>query len=177
MQASHIQTIKRYDEHRDDARVIAKTSLPPHLHSLQLKGIDSKALNASKAWERMEERKVDWNWSLATRYCQLYPKAFDLSVWSSDTLLSLTLGRPTYMGSSMRLDFIERRPKHCLHAGDLFSVSQLAYETYGRLIGASYIRIVEPMNQKLINYYTSKDGGFVLMPAKQGNPHYLVKPL
>lgn len=77
----------------------------------------------------------------------------------------------------MRLDFIERAPKQSVYAGYIFTVSQIAYEAYGRLIGAEFIRIVEPVNQKLINYYTSQDVGFKLMPARQGNPHYLVKKL
>ena len=86
-------------------------------------------------------------------------------------------GRPTFRGASIRMDFIERNPAHSIYAGELFGVSQLAYETYGRLIGAQTIRLVEPMNKKLISYYTSRDCGFKLFPAKQGNPHYLEKSL
>lgn len=89
----------------------------------------------------------------------------------------LTLGRPAYKGTSIRMDFIESLSKRTIYTGELFSVSLLAYQTYGRLIGAEYIRIIEPINEKLITFYTSKDIGFKLMSAKQGNPHYLVKKL
>ena len=91
--------------------------------------------------------------------------------------MSLTLGRPTYKGKSIRLDFIEKAPNIDIFSGQLFSISQLAYETYGRLIGTEYIRLIESMNKKLIQYYISKNRGFRLMPPKQGNPHYLVKKL
>jgi len=177
MQKSHQQAIDKYEEYRNQARSIAMENLPESLKSLRLASVDNKALQAFEMWQEIPERKVDWDWTFANRYCVRYPKAFDLSVWASNTLLSLTLGRPTYNGTSIRMDFIERRPSYCPYSGQLFSVSQLAYETYGRLIGAEYIRIVEPMNNALIAYYTSQDGGFKLMPGSQSNPCYLVKHL
>ncbi|MFC1750598.1 hypothetical protein ACFL2V_17530 [Pseudomonadota bacterium] len=125
----------------------------------------------------MPERKVEWDWSFASQYCKRYPKAFDLSIWNGHKLCSLTLGRPTYKGTSIRLDFLERLPVNCPLAGDVFGISLVAYETYGRLIGAEFIRLIEPMNDKLIQYYTSVDIGFSFRKAKQGNPHYLVKKL
>ena len=177
MQTTHAQAISKYEEYRKNARSIAKESLPGFLKKLSLEGIDQKALTAFRTWQDSPDRMVEWDWTFANRYCVRYPKAFDLAVWNQNTLLSLTLGRPTFKGQSMRLDFIERAPQHSVYAGYLFTVSQIAYETYGRLIGAEYIRIMEPMNEKLIRYYTSKDLGFTLAPAKQGNPHYLVKKL
>lgn len=76
----------------------------------------------------------------------------------------------------MRLDFIEKVPATNIFSGDMFRVSLLAYETYGDLIGAKRIRIMEPMNDKLIGYYMSH-GGFSYVGPKQGNPHYLVRDL
>jgi hypothetical protein len=177
MKASHLSAINKYEQYRIEARTIAKESLPASLKRLTLEKIDHRALTAFRTWRDLPERKVNWDWTFASRYCVRHPKAFDLSVWNGNTLLSLTLGRPTYKGASIRMDFIESLPKHTIYTGQLFSVSQLAYQTYGRLIGAEYIRIIEPMNEKLIQFYTSEDVGFSLMPAKQGNPHYLVKKL
>jgi hypothetical protein len=76
----------------------------------------------------------------------------------------------------MRLDFIERLASNCPFSGDMFEVSLLAYEAYGRFIGAEALRIMDPVNDKLIKYYSSY-GGFSYKKAKQGNPHYLVKSL
>jgi hypothetical protein len=54
--------------------------------------------------------------------------------------------------------------------------SLLAYEVYGELIGAKKLRIMEPLNDKLIKYYTSQ-GSFEFVDSKKGNPHYLVRNL
>ena len=175
MLATHRSAILKYDDIREKARDIAHSNLPSHLKKLELSKVDAKAVTNFRLWEDDPERKVDWDWSFAARYTKRYPKAFDLSVWSGNKLLSLTLGRPTYKGTSMRMDFIERSPKHRLYASELFPISLVAYETYASLIGAEFIRIMNPMNDKLISYYTSKDGGFRLTPTKKGNSQYLVK--
>ena len=93
-----------------------------------------------------------------------------------NSLCSLTLGRPTYKGTAMRMDFIERFTKNPLFKGDMYQVSFLAYATYGRLIGANQIRIMDPQNAKLIKHYSS-EGGFECKPAKKGGCHYLVRDL
>ena len=175
MQASHQEVLERYESFRMQARDIAYQSLPSHLkQALTLSGIDHKALNAFTAWRNMAERKVEWDWEFSRGYKVFYPKAFDLSVWQGNRLSSLSIGRPTYHGTEMRHDFVERAPKNCLYAGEMFSVSLLAYETYADLIGARKIRIMNPLNDVLVKYYMSH-GGFTLMPAKKGNPRYLVR--
>ncbi|WP_062265261.1 hypothetical protein [Endozoicomonas arenosclerae] len=178
MLATHMDAKSRYEVFRQQARTLAHEELPRRLKKeLHLSSVDSRALNAFKIWRDMPERRVDWDWTFASKYCFRYPKAFDLSVWHGSRLCSLSLGRPTYHGTSMRLDFIERTPKNSLFASDMFRISLLAYETYASLIGADYLRVVEPMNQKLIDYYTSHDTGFTFVPATKGNPCYLVKKL
>lgn len=160
MLATHKKAVIKYDEARKNARKIAEESLPYHLKGkLKLKKVDREALVAFSTWVGMPERKVDWDWNFANRYCFRYPKAFDLSVWHANSLCSLTLGRPTYKGTEMRLDFIEKSLIYDLFSGEMFRVSLLTYETYGDLIGASKIRIMEPINDKLIKYYMSH-GGF-----------------
>ncbi len=177
MQPSHITTLGKYDKYRAQARELAASNLPPNLQGiLDVAGITHRELTTFKTWQDQPERKVDWDWTFAGRYCTIYPKAFDMSVWFGNSLCSLTLGRPTYKGTEMRLDFIERSPKNCPYAGEMFSVSLLAYELYGTLIGANKLRIMEPMNDKLIKHYTSY-GGFELVGRKKGNPHYLVREL
>ncbi|MEC8525042.1 MAG: hypothetical protein VXZ24_12470 [Pseudomonadota bacterium] len=175
MQASHQEVLERYDVFREQARDLAYQSLPRHLkNALTLAGIDHKALNAFATWRQMPERQVDWDWEFSRGYKTFYPKAFDLSVWEGNRLSALSLGRPTYHGTEMRLDFVERVPGTCLYAGDMFSISLLAYETYASLIGAKKIRIMNPLNDVLVKYYMSH-GGFTLMPSKKGNPRYLVR--
>lgn len=119
MHPLHQETFDRYDPFRHQAREIAAENLPPNLKGvLTIAGIDHRALVSAKSWENMEERSVSWDWTFASRYRTLWPKAFDMSVWFGNTLCSLTLGRPTYKGTEMRLDFIERCPRNCPHAGE-----------------------------------------------------------
>jgi hypothetical protein len=90
MQASHIATIGKYDKYRAQAREIAEANLPTHLKGvLNISGISHKELAAFKCWQTMPERKVDWNWLFSARYCTVYPKAFDMSVWLGNTLCSM----------------------------------------------------------------------------------------
>ena len=177
MQASHVETIRKYEDLGSKAREMASRSMPRHLlGKITLDSIDHRALAAFKAIEASQDRAVSWDWSFSNRYKVLNPKAFDLSVWHGSTLCSLTLGRPTYRGTAVRLDFIERFNKHVLFANDMFPVSLLAYEAYARLIGATEIRVMDPMNEKLVKYYSS-NGGFSYKAGRQGVPHYLVKNL
>jgi hypothetical protein len=176
MQSSHLKTIQRYNEPRKQARELAKKGLPPHLKSLKLKAVDNIALIAFKALRKTAQRDVDWDWNFASKYCTRYPKAFDLSVWHGNSLCSLSLGRPTYKGTEMRLDFIEKFTNNPVFSGDMFGVSLIAYEAYAKVIGACQLRIMNPENEKLIKYYSSY-GGFSYKKSYKGNPHYLVKQI
>jgi len=174
MQAEHLDTIRRYDDPRSQARTLAENGLPMHLKGkLKLSSVDHRALAAFRALQDSDDRVVDWDWNFAPKYCIRYPKAFDLSVWHGNSLYSLTLGRPTYKGTKMRLDFIEKFTKNAVFSSEIFSVSLLAYEAYGKVIGANELRIMNPENDSLIKYYSSH-GGFSYMKAAKGNPHYLV---
>jgi len=176
MQLSHFKTIQRYDESRKQARELAKKGLPRHLKRLTLAPVDNFALIAFRAIDKEAHRTVDWDWNFAPKYCKRYPKAFDLSVWNGNSLCSLSLGRPTYKGTEMRLDFIEKFTNNPVFSGDMFGISLLAYEAYGKIIGARQLRIMNPENEKLIKYYSSY-GGFAYKKSLKGNPHYLVKSL
>ena len=176
MQASHLKTIQRYNEPRKQARELAKKGLPNRLQCLTLGAIDHKALAAFRVLDKNFHRATDWDWAFATKYCSRYPKAFDLSVWNGNSLYSLSLGRPTYKGTEMRLDFVEKFTNSPIFSGEMFGVSLLAYEAYGKLIGARQLRIMNPQNEKLIKYYSSL-GGFSYKKSFKGNPHYLVKSL
>jgi len=176
MLLSHLETIQRYDEARIQARELAKKGLPRHLQSLTLAPVDNAALVAFRTLDKKTQRIVDWDWNFASKYCVRYPNAFDLSVWNGNSLCSLSLGRPTYKGTEMRLDFIEKFTNNPVFSGDMFGVSLLAYEAYSKVIGARQLRIMNPENESLIKYYSSF-GGFVYKKSLKGNPHYLVKTL
>ncbi|HEY8941537.1 MAG TPA: hypothetical protein VIM59_15160 [Cellvibrio sp.] len=177
MQQSHAITIQKYDKLRTDARDIAHAELPPYLRkATTLNGIDSRALIASALWEQDGTRKVDWDWRFATRYCYRHPKAFDLAIWVGNTLCCLALGRPSYMGTFMRLDFLEKTPTNCPFSNEMVPITLLAYEMYAKLIGAQAFRIIDPINDKVLRSYL-QHGGFTHRKGSKGNPHYLERIL
>ncbi|MGQ9427667.1 hypothetical protein ACXYTJ_17100 [Gilvimarinus sp. F26214L] len=177
MERSHAFALNKYEAYRRQAREISADALPPHLKkALKLKAIDGSALAAAASWGQDLARQVDWDWIFANRYTFRYPKAFDLSVWVGNTLCSLSLGRPSYNGKFMRLDYVDKAPSNCPFSSDMVGITILAYETYATLIGAKQFRIIDPINDKVLRSYL-RQGGFSYHKGRQGNPHYLVKEL
>lgn len=177
MQLSHAFAKNKYEDYRRQAKEISSDALPTHLKRLsKLSSIDSKALAAASSWDDDPDRHVSWDWVFANRYTFRYPKAFDLAVWVGNTLCSLSLGRPSYNGKFMRLDYLEKAPSNCPFSSDMVGITILAYEAYATLIGAKQFRIIDPINDKVLRSYL-RQGGFSYHKGKQGNPHYLVKEL
>ncbi|RYY01728.1 MAG: hypothetical protein EOO53_16000 [Gammaproteobacteria bacterium] len=177
MQESHRIALNNYDTLRNEARAIASQELPNYLRrAAKLKGIDAGALSAARLWDDDPERLVSWDWNFASRYIHRYPKAFDLAIWVGNKLCTLALGRPSYNGTFMRLDFIEKAPTNCPFSSEMVPISILAYETYAKRIGAKQFRIIDPINDKVLRSYL-QHGGFSHHRGLKGNPHYLVREL
>lgn len=177
MQLSHKATHSKYEVIRKEARDIAHNELPAYLkRATKLHGIDRAALTSSKLWGEDPSRHVQWDWHFANSYVYRHPKAFDLAIWVGNTLCSLALGRPSYAGTFMRLDFVEKAPGNCPFSSEMVPITLLAYETYAKRIGANQFRIIDPINDKVLRSYL-QHGGFSHHPGRQGNPHYLVRDL
>jgi len=62
MEATHLQTIQKYEPIRDQARGIASKALPQHLRGmLRLSAVDFRAVAAFNILDTTQEREVDWN--------------------------------------------------------------------------------------------------------------------
>lgn len=177
MQQSHKTTLTDYNILKADARSIAHSALPDYLkRATKLKEIDHSAIMASKLWSHDSDRKVEFDWTFSNRYIYRHPKSFDLAIWVGNKLCTLALGRPSYSGTFMRLDFIEKAPTNCPFSSDMVPISILAYETYAKRIGAKQFRIIDPINDKVLRSYL-QHGGFTHHLGQKGNPHYLVREL
>ena len=76
-----------------------------------------------------------------------------MALWDTHQLIGLSLGRPTYQGTALRLDFVEASP---LDLGDRPAIIEfvlLGYDIYARLINAKQIRIMNPINKRVLAYY------------------------
>lgn len=181
MQGSHQVTEQKYEIFRAQSREIAEKTLPSDLKGVVgLTSITSHALAQAKQWEDSSERPDDatWSWSEGTKqYCYSHPKRFDLAVWYAKAqLCGLSIGKPTYSGSGMRLDIIEGAPNVHPLKRRVVPISIAAFETYADLIGATQLRIMRPLNNDLVRYYERHD--FTFKQGKASNtPTYLWKNL
>lgn len=122
-------------------------------HALRASLIDQHALRHADEWSKSPLRRVDWDWFKGYAAFRFrYPKRFEMALWSDATLLSLTLGRPTYNGHRLRLDFIESAPDkpRSIRA---FQLSLLAITTYAHALGADELRVMKPINNEVRKYY------------------------
>lgn len=176
MRASHKEAEDRYESFREISRTKILESLPyGDKKQIKLEGITTKALSVAKTWNSYTSRLVDWDWVFGYKsYSKRYPKRFELATWYGNQLASLSLGRPSYMGGHLRLDFIEALPENNPLKGRVVPIVISVAELYGTIIGASQLRIIDPTDVNLIKYYSS----FGYMYIKEGTKkHYLVKDL
>lgn len=87
-------------------------------------------------------------------------------------LCSVSLGRPTWSAGKLRLDMIESAPEKTPLSGQTTKLTIIAAETYADIIGASQIRIMNPINSKVRSHYESL--GFTYVGGKSD---YCIKDL
>ena len=75
--------------------------------NIQLTEITAQALSASKQWNESQVRVKDWDWVKGYAAFRFrYPKRFEMALWESRKLIGLSMGRPTYQGTALRLDVV-----------------------------------------------------------------------
>ena len=75
-----------------------------------------------------------------------------MALWHNTTLISLSLGRPTYNGTKLRLDFIEGNPDKPVSVS-VFQLTFLAMVGYAQALGADELRVMNPINANVKSYY------------------------
>jgi len=176
MQASHKIAEEKYKQIRRIAYEITEEELPyQDKKSISLTEITNLALVKAKVWSFSEHRRVDWDWSSGSNtYKKRYPNRFELAVWYNNVLCGLSVGRPSFHGSRVRLDFIERSPGINPLTGRVTPISTTAFEVYARLIDAKQIRIMFP-KPALIEYYSSLEYTYIKGSGTDQKPNYLYK--
>lgn len=124
---------------------------------------DEAALSQTKNWSSSPKRRVDWDWIEGYGAFKFrYPKRFEMALWHGGKLASLTLGRPTYTGARMRLDFIEACPTKPTDL-KVFEISLFAIGTYAQALGAHELRVMNPINEYVRDYYAKY--GLIYVPS------------
>lgn len=167
MRSTHLDAENRYSVLRQNSITAAKRILSvPAGTDLRL--ITAAALTQAKQWESDPEREVNWDWFAGySAFRFRHPKRFELTIWQQERLISISMGRPTYHGSGMRLDFMEATKSDTRVR--VLPITLVALATYGRAVGASEIRLVHPINDKVKSYYEAAG----LIYVKKGD--YLFK--
>lgn len=98
-----------------------------------------------------------WNWPEIVRSRWKRPSAFRLAVWSGSTLCALAIGHPSKTSpaggrKTVSVNLIEGAPFAHPLRGSL-KLLTIAYATeYGRLLGATRVRLIEPMPGLIHSY-------------------------
>lgn len=179
MLATHLDAENRYKEYRAEVFKYVKKALDyPDSQNISLKDIDATALMQARLWDRIPERRVDFNWEIDCQtYRKRYPKRFELAIWYQNRLESLALGRPSYNGSRVRLELVERLAGNSQLKGRTFLITELSLIAYANLLGAEEIRIMEPINDSVKSYYVSRGYTYVPSSGARHFPDYCVKKL
>ena len=130
--------------------------------------VDHNSLSQTHSWKLAPKRRVDWDWVEGySIFKSRYPKRFEMALWHNNKVVSLTLGRPTYSGSRMRLDLIEACPDKPKDL-KVFEISLFAIGTYAETLGAHELRVMHPINAQVRDYYA----GFGLTYVSRGDYLY-----
>ncbi len=173
MKHTHKATEDKYQFLRAKSLEIAAAGLPLVMkngagqavnvrNEVNLTGIDFKAKVQANSWQGSAFRRVDWPWMQSVgSYAWANPKRFELAIWHRELFLcGLALGRPTWSGNRLRLDFIEAAPQKTALSGLVLDITVIAAEAYADAIGASQLRIMNPINEKVRNHYLNSNRGF-----------------
>ncbi len=127
--------------------------------SISFQPINMRAMKELRRWEIYELRRAAWDWDKVENSYKNHPKKFDLTLWHKGfTLCSASIGRPTFGGSKIRLDIIEANPAGSALEGLITDINIIAYEAYARVNNCTQLRIMQPVNESVKNYYLSKKG-------------------
>ncbi len=179
MLATHLSAEKRYASYRAEVQKYVKNALPyPDASKICLSDIDNKALTQVRLWNGLLERKVDFDWGPNhSIFKKRYPKRFELAIWYQNRLESLALGRPSFNGTRVRLELVERVATNSMLKGRAFAITELALIAYANLLGAEEVRVMQPINESVRDYYISKGYRYVPSTGAVGFPDYCVKKL
>lgn len=163
-----LDTERRYNHYREQTLIIISEQIKSE--GFKATKITGQALSAVSLWENASGRKYDWDWSVETlHFRNRYPKRFEIALWHHTELAALSLGRPTFNATGMRLDIVEGAPRSLCDRPPIMSEVLLAYETYATMIKASHVRIMKPVNIDVKNYYETF--GYTYVPKDD----YLLK--
>jgi hypothetical protein len=98
-----------------------------------------------------------WNWPKVMRSKWKRPSAFRLAIWSGTTLCGLAIGHPSRRSAAGRrktlaVNLIEAAPFAHPLRGFVTLLTTTYATTYGRQLGSSWIRLIDPLPGAMPGY-------------------------
>lgn len=159
----------KFESLREVARNATSESLAPVMSNkygeavltseVSLQGFNVNSQKELRRWENTGVRRVAWDWETVQYKYRTHPKRFELTIWHRDlTLCGASIGRPTFSGGKLRLDYLESSPLGTKLDGLITDITIATYAVYARAIGAIQLRIMNPVNMDVRDHYLSKPG-------------------
>ena len=146
---------QQYHHYRKEALSIASEMLLLDNTGISLQLVDAVTYEAFLQWQYHHQRYKVWDWPYTFQQWKMhYPKRFEVAAWKEGKLVGLSLGRPTYASTGLRLDFIEKAPD--ARNVKLLDAVYIALRAYAAALGANHIKIMHPVNSEVREYYVSK---------------------
>jgi len=179
MKATHMDAEDKYKGYRGIVFEEVMSNLNYHdSKHIKLNDICPRALIQARLWNDIPNRKVDFNWEKDCNiYRQKYPNRFEMAIWYQNRLESLSLGRPSFNSTRVRLELVERVSGFSHLQGRAFQITELSLIAYANLLGAEEIRIMQPINESVKKYYISRGYSYVASTGAKHFPDYCVKKL
>lgn len=166
---SYPQVKSHYEDLRHTSRLAAYKGLAAVMSNRRKEGILRDNISLSgftlecqrelRKGEVVSSRRIVWDWDVARKQYHAHPKRFELAVWyKNQQMCGASIGKPTRHGSKLRLDFLESAPQGTPLDGLITDIVITAGVAYARLIGATQLRIMKPINEQVKSYYLSKPG-------------------
>lgn len=152
----------RYERRRTLARQVAQDELSIRdRETIRFEGITPKDCLTAESWSDASNYKTNWDWSWATHFngwIAKNPKYFDLAIWHRHELCGLSLGRPSYSGNILSLEFVEGAPENNPLKGRIAALVVKAAQEYADVIGATRLKFANPVNERVRSIYTETLG-------------------
>ncbi|NRB40963.1 MAG: hypothetical protein HRU20_21255 [Pseudomonadales bacterium] len=130
--------------------VEARSDFPP---GARLSEINAEALRQwEHTWRTSPHRLELFPISDEIDRLKKQPSYFDMATWVDNRLEAISSGI-VVGGNNLRLELIEAVPEH--KTINAFKITDQFLRRYAEIIGATEIRIMEPINTKVRNYYCS----------------------
>ena len=149
------EVLARYDAMRAAAladaknRLISRISVPIHLSV-----IDAAALTAwQDQWRPKPGWPGGWNWREQRLRLRATLNRFEVALWSGPALCGLAIGKPSHGPSHLAVRLLEGNPAetHPLK-GYVAECIVEAGISYGRLLGKTQLRLMQPLPGALPTY-------------------------